>query len=123
MTSRLTRAAAAGAALAVTTGAFAACSSEPETTPDDVITIFAPQDTDVDLEENAFTKLIEEKFDVELEFETTTWDGDAAAEKRQISLASGDYPDAYMLIPWVDQFSTEELVTLGGQGVIAPSTT
>jgi putative aldouronate transport system substrate-binding protein len=122
MTSRFARAAAAGAALAVSAGAFAACSSEPETTPDNVITIFAPQDAGQgqDLDENAFTKLIEEKFDVDLQFETTTWDGTAAAEKRQISLASGDYPDAYMLIPWVDQFSSDELVKLGGQGVIVP---
>ncbi len=111
-----------GAALTVAAGAFAACSSEPETTPDDVITIFAPQDAGQgqDLEDNAFTTLLEEKFDVDLQFETTTWDGNAAAEKRQISLASGDYPDAYMLIPWVDQFSSEELVELGGQGVIVP---
>ncbi|MBO3734487.1 type 2 periplasmic-binding domain-containing protein [Glycomyces niveus] len=120
MTSRFTRAAAAGAALAVSAGAFAACSSEPETTPDDVITIFVPQGDDADFDTNAFTKVLEEKFDVDLQFETTTWDGNAAAEKRQISLASGDYPDAYMLIPWVDQFSSEELVKLGGQGVIVP---
>ncbi|NUQ87740.1 MAG: ABC transporter substrate-binding protein [Glycomyces artemisiae] len=122
MTSRFARAAAAGTALAVASLAFAACSSGPETTPDDVITIFAPQDSaqGQDLEDNAFTTLIEEKFDVDLKFETTNWDGTAAAEKRQISLASGDYPDAYMLIPWVDQFSMEELVKLGGQGVILP---
>jgi putative aldouronate transport system substrate-binding protein len=120
MTSRFARATAAGAALAVSAGAFAACSSEPETTPDNVITIFAPQGEDADLETNAFTKVIEEKFDVDLEFETTTWDGAAAGEKRQISLASGDYPDAYMLIPWVDQFSGDELVKLGGQGVLLP---
>ncbi|MEV3939083.1 ABC transporter substrate-binding protein [Glycomyces sp. NPDC049804] len=120
MTSRFTRAAAAGAALAVSAGAFAACSSEPETTPDDVITIFAPQNPEMDLDANAFTKVIEEKFDVDLQFETTTYDGTAAAEKRQISLASGDYPDAYMLIPWVDQFNNDELVKLGGQGVIVP---
>jgi putative aldouronate transport system substrate-binding protein len=120
MTSRFARAAAAGAALAVSATAFAACSSEPETTPDDVITIFAPQGDDADLDTNAFTKLLEEKFDVDLQFETTTWDGTAAGEKRQISLASGDYPDAYMLIPWVDQFSGDELVKLGGQGVIVP---
>jgi putative aldouronate transport system substrate-binding protein len=120
MTSRFVRAAAAGAALAVSGGALAACSSEPETTPDDVITIFAPENPDMDLNENAFTKVIEEKFDVDLQFETTTYDGAAAGEKRQISLASGDYPDAYMLIPWVDQFDNDELVTLGGQGVIVP---
>ncbi|GAA2148636.1 extracellular solute-binding protein [Glycomyces algeriensis] len=122
MTSRFVRAAAAGAALAVSATAFAACSSEPETTPDDVITIFAPQDAgqEQNLDENAFTKLLEEKFDVDLQFETTTWDGAAAGEKRQISLASGDYPDAYMLIPWIDQFSSDELVKLGGQGVLMP---
>jgi putative aldouronate transport system substrate-binding protein len=122
MTSRLTRAAAAGAALTVSAGALAACSSGPETTPDDVITIFAPQDAGQgqDLENNAFTQLLEEKFEVDIQFETTTWDGTAAAEKRQISLASGDYPDAYMLIPWVDQFSSDELMKLGGQGVIVP---
>jgi len=119
-TNRYARAAAAGAALAVAATAFAACSSEPETTPDDVITIFAPQGEDADFDTNAFTKVIEEKFDVDLKFETTTWDGNAAGEKRQISLASGDYPDAYMLIPWVDQFSSDELVKLGGQGVILP---
>ena len=122
MTSRFVRAIAAGAALAVSAGAFAACSSGPETTPDDVITIFAPQDAgqEQNLDENAFTKLLEEKFDVDLQFETTTWDGTAAGEKRQISLASGDYPDAYMLIPWVNQFSSDELVKLGGQGVLMP---
>ena len=120
MTSRFARAIAAGAALAVSAGAFAACSSGPETTPDDVITIFAPENADMDMDDNAFTKVIEEKFDVDLQFETTTYDGTAAGEKRQISLASGDYPDAYMLIPWVDQFNNDELLELGGQGVIVP---
>ncbi|THV42445.1 extracellular solute-binding protein [Glycomyces buryatensis] len=120
MTNRFARAAAAGAALAVAAGAFAACSSESETSPDDVITIFAPQGGDGDLDDNAFTKVLEEKFDVDLQFETTTYDAAAAAEKRQTSLASGDYPDAYMLIPWVNQFTNEELVKLGGQGVIVP---
>jgi putative aldouronate transport system substrate-binding protein len=120
MTSRFAPATAAGAALAVSAGAFAACSSEPETTPDDVITIFAPENADMDMDNNAFTKVIEEKFDVDLQFETTTYDGTAAGEKRQISLASGDYPDAYMLIPWVDQFNNDELLELGGQGVIVP---
>jgi putative aldouronate transport system substrate-binding protein len=120
MTSRFARAAAAGAALAVSAGALSACSSGPETSPDDVITIFAPQGADADLDENAFTKVLEEKFDVDFQFETTTYDAPAAAEKRQVSLASGEYPDAYMLVPWVNQFTNEELVKLGGQGVILP---
>lgn len=119
MTSRFARAAAAGAALAVSVGALSACSSGPETSPNDVITIFAPQG-DGSLDENAFTKVIEEKFDVDLQFETTTYDGAAAAEKRQVSLASGDYPDAYVLVPWVNEFTNDELVKLGKQGVILP---
>jgi putative aldouronate transport system substrate-binding protein len=120
MTSTFARVAAAGAALAVSAGALTACSSGPQTSPDDVITIFAPQAEEADLDDNAFTKVLEEKFDVDLQFETTTWDAAAAAEKRQVSLASGEYPDAYMLIPWVNQFTNEELVKLGGQGVLLP---
>lgn len=119
MTSRFARAA-VGAAVAVSALALSACSSGPATTPDEVITIFAPQGKDGDLDDNAFTKVLEEKFDVDLQFETTTYDGAGAAEKRQVSLASGDYPDAYMLVPWVDQFTNEELVKLGKQGVLLP---
>ncbi|WP_335992195.1 hypothetical protein [Glycomyces sp. MUSA5-2] len=114
------RTTAAAAALAVAGGALAACSSEPETSPEGVITIFAPQWPEQDLNDSAFTKILEDKFDVDLQFETTVYDAAAAAEKRQISLASGDYPDAYMLVPWNDQFSREELLKLGDQGVIVP---
>jgi putative aldouronate transport system substrate-binding protein len=120
MTSRFARAAAAGAALAVSAAALSACTTGPQTTPDDVITIFAPQGGDGKLNDNAFTKVLEEKFDVDLQFEATTYDGAGAAEKRQVSLASGRYPDAYMLIPWVDEFTNDELVKLGGQGVLVP---
>lgn len=119
MTSRFAQAV-VGAAVAVSVVALSACTSGPATTPDEVITIFAPQGKDGDLDDNAFTKVLEEKFDVDLQFETTTYDGAGAAEKRQVSLASGDYPDAYMLVPWVDQFSNEELVKLGKQGVLLP---
>jgi putative aldouronate transport system substrate-binding protein len=121
MTRTFARVAAAGAALAVSAGALTACSpSGPQTSPDDVITIFAPQGEDGDLDDNAFTKVLEEKFDVDLQFETTTYDAAAAAEKRQVSLASGEYPDAYFLVSWVNQFTNEELVKLGGQGVLVP---
>ena len=33
------------------------------------------------------------------------YDGGPAKEKRQIALASGDYPDLFLLVPWVDQFT------------------
>jgi putative aldouronate transport system substrate-binding protein len=84
------------------------------------ITVFAPQGPDTDLATNSFTKEAEQKFNIQFEFQTTTMDGASAKEKRQISLASGDYPDLYMLIPWVDQFSQTELIRYGQQGVIIP---
>lgn len=120
---RLARRAAAVTALALGIGAVGACSGDDgggEGGDDSVITIFAPQASDADLATNAYTLHLEEMFDVDLQFETTTYDAAAAAEARQISLASGNFPDAYMLIPWVNQFSQSELLRLGGQGVIVP---
>lgn len=98
---------------------LAACTGGNDAGSDDgTITIFAPQGADGNLENAWFTKHVEEKFDVELSFETTTYDAASAREKRQISLASGDLPDVYMLVPWVDQFTKAELQRLGDQGVI-----
>ncbi|WP_337101116.1 ABC transporter substrate-binding protein [Paenibacillus sp. YIM B09110] len=82
------------------------------------INIFAQQGTDTDLATSKFTKLLEEKFNITFKWTTVPFDG--AAEKRQISLASGDYPDLYMLIPWVDRFSQTDLLKFGQQGVIVP---
>lgn len=85
-----------------------------------VIKIFGPQSADRDLATNAFSQLLEEKFNVKFEWTTTTYDGTDAAEKRNLALASGDYPDVFMLIPWVDQFSQVDLLKYGQQGVILP---
>lgn len=124
---RQLRRAATLAVVALGIGAVGACSGGNDDGDggggggdDGVITIFAPQGSDMDLNTNAFTLLLEDKFDVDLQFEATTYDAAAAAEARQISLASGSYPDAYMLIPWVNQFSQSELLRLGGQGVAIP---
>ncbi len=84
------------------------------------IRAFAPQAPDIDLATNSFTKEAEEKFNINFVWETTTYDGNSAREKRQISLASGDYPDLFLLIPWVDQFSQLDLLKYGQQGVILP---
>lgn len=84
------------------------------------IRIFSPQSPDSDLETNSFTLEAQKMFNIAFTWETTTMDGNAAKEKRQISLASGDYPDLYMLIPWVDQFSQTDLLRYGQQGVILP---
>jgi putative aldouronate transport system substrate-binding protein len=84
------------------------------------IKIFSPQGADQDLATNSFTKQAEEMFGIEFEWQTTTMDGNSAKEQRQISLASGDYPDLYMLIPWVDQFTQLELLKYGQEGVLLP---
>ncbi|MEU0069730.1 ABC transporter substrate-binding protein [Streptomyces sp. NPDC006332] len=125
----LTRAAVAGTLL----GTLSACTggssgntdpSEPLPTitgnPPVTLSVFAPQAADQNLKTNQFTQLIKRKFNITINWQTTTQDGGAAKEKRQISLASGDLPDVYLLIPWVDQFSQTELLKLSGQGVIQP---
>jgi putative aldouronate transport system substrate-binding protein len=82
--------------------------------------VFAPQSAETNLAKNDFTKKMNEKFNITFKWQTTTFDAGPAKEKRQISLASGDYPDLYMLIPWVDQFTPTELLKLGKQGVAVP---
>jgi len=84
------------------------------------IKIFSPQDPSSDLPTNSFTKEAEKMFDIQFEWQTTTMDGNSAKEQRQISLASGDYPDLFMLIPWVDQFTQLDLLKYGQQGVLIP---
>ncbi len=84
------------------------------------ISVFSPQLADSNLAANPFTKAMEKKFDIKFSWQTTTYDAGPAAEKRQIALASGDYPDLFLLIPWVDQFKSAELLKLGQQGVALP---
>ncbi|MBM7789993.1 extracellular solute-binding protein [Tenggerimyces flavus] len=82
--------------------------------------MFAPQSAETNLATNEFTKRMAKKYNITFKWQTSTFDAGPAKEKRQISLASGDYPDLYMLIPWVDQFTPAELLKLGNQGVILP---
>lgn len=72
----------------------------------------------MDLKTNLFTKHLESKFNAKFKFEIIPYDG--AKEKRQISLASGDYPEAYMLTAYIDQFSQADLLKFGKQGVLLP---
>lgn len=100
---------------APTTGEAAPASEGPVT-----IRVFSPQNTTSDLATNSFSLEAEKQFNIKFEWQTTTFDATSAKEQRQISLASGDYPDLYLLIPWVDQFSQAELLRYGQQGVILP---
>lgn len=106
---------AAAPAAAPADDAAAQTGSEPVT-----IKIFSPQDPTGDLTTNSFTAAAEEMFNIKFEWQTTPFDGNSAKEQRQISLASGDYPDLYMLIPWIDQFSQLDLLKYGQQGVLIP---
>ncbi|WP_344215106.1 ABC transporter substrate-binding protein [Kribbella sancticallisti] len=110
--------------------ALAACtgggSDDPQSKPLPTVTgnpavtldVFAPQAADWNLATNDFTKVVKEKFNLTMKWQNTTFDAGPAKEKRQISLASGDYPDLYLLIPWVDQFSQSDLLRLSNQGVV-----
>ena len=89
--------------------------SEPVT-----INIFGPQSADRDLATDVFSTSLETMFNVKFNWTTTTYDNTDASEKRNLALASGDYPDLFMLIPWVDQFSQIDLLKYGSQGVILP---
>ncbi|GIO15181.1 ABC transporter substrate-binding protein [Cohnella xylanilytica] len=94
-------------------GASSEASGEPVK-----IKMFAVQEPNIDLATNKFTLFAEEKFNLKFDFEAVPSDG--AKEKRQISLASGDYPDAYMLTAYIDQFSQADLLKYGKQGVLIP---
>jgi len=113
------RSAAAIGAIVTMTFAMAACSPAADDGNEKLVA-FGPQGDNGSLKDNLFTKEVEEKFGIDFDWQTTTYDGSAAGEKRQISLASGDYPDAYFLVPWVDAFSRNEILKYGQQGVLVP---
>jgi putative aldouronate transport system substrate-binding protein len=99
-----------------------AAASAPDVTGNPAVTldVFAPAFPDQDLTTNEFTTKVSEMFNITFNWETTTLDAGPAKERRQISLASGEYADVFMLIPWVDQFSQADLLTLSEQGVAVP---
>ncbi|MFD2611163.1 extracellular solute-binding protein [Paenibacillus gansuensis] len=82
------------------------------------VKMFAIQEPNIDLQTNKFTKFVEEKFNIKIDWQTIPSDG--AKEKRQISLASGDYPDAYLLPAYSDQFTQADVLKYGKQGVFVP---
>jgi fructooligosaccharide transport system substrate-binding protein len=85
-----------------------------------IIDVFAPADADTNLNTNPVTKNMSDKFKIQFRWQTTTYDAGPAKEKRQVALASGDYPDMFFLIPWVDGFTKAEVQKLGKQGVAVP---
>lgn len=105
--------------------ALSACTPAASSADDKVggtahLSVFAQQGTGQDLATNAFTKEVEKKFNIKFSWQTTTQDSSVAPEKRQILMASGDYPDAFLLIPWVDQFNQVDVEKLAKQGIALP---
>lgn len=113
------------AAILVLALVLGACSMAPDAAVDGAeagaplpIRVFAQQEPSGDLETNDFTKELEGRFNVKFEWNAVASAG--AKEKRQISLAGGDYPDAYILTTYVDQFSQADVLRYGKQGVFVP---
>ena len=126
---RSTKIRAVAALVAATALAVAGCSSDKsdegaknEVSADGkvIIDTFGPQGPDDNLDTNEVTKVISDKFKIQFRWQTTTYDAGPAREKRQIALASGDYPDLFLLIPWVDGITQAEVQKLGTQGVALP---
>mgnify|MGYP001262160392 CR=1 FL=1 len=82
------------------------------------VSVFAVQEAGIDIPTNKFTQLVQDKFNIKFDWQINPSDG--AKEKRQISLASGDYPDAYLLTAYIDQFSQADELKYGQQGVLIP---
>ncbi|GAA1694693.1 ABC transporter substrate-binding protein [Nonomuraea maheshkhaliensis] len=85
-----------------------------------VVSVMAAANPDMKLDTNQTTALLSDKFKIKFQWQSTTMDGAAAKEKRQIAISSGDYPDLFLLIPYVDAFTKPELQKLGKQGVAMP---
>ncbi|MFD0693559.1 extracellular solute-binding protein [Paenibacillus sp. GCM10027628] len=94
--------------------------AQPTTSNPVTIKVFADQDTssNQDLATSWFSKQLEQKFNIKFNWTTVPFDG--APEKRQISLASGDYPDMFLLVPYIDHFTQSDLLRYGQQGVFLP---
>ncbi|WP_432562235.1 type 2 periplasmic-binding domain-containing protein [Kineococcus sp. SYSU DK003] len=105
---------------AVTLFATTACSGGDDPADAENLSIFAAQGPDTDLATNSFSKEMEELTGYTFDWQTTTWDGTTAAEARRILLAGGDYPEVFLMVPWVDQFSQQDLLRYGQQGVLQP---
>ena len=77
------------------------------------MTFFAPQGK-APMEDNDFTKLVEQKFNVKIKWDLAP--ADALTDRRQLLLASGDYPEVFL----EGKFTNTDLQTYGKQGVLIP---
>jgi putative aldouronate transport system substrate-binding protein len=81
------------------------------------LSIFYPG-TKNDLQSSSFTKLMDKKLNVNIQFQVASLD--ASAEKQQLLLSSGNYPDVIMPISWQDPMSPTDILKYGQEGVFIP---
>lgn len=75
------------------------------------------QNTGIDMAENAYSKYLEEKTGVKIQYETVPM-GDDGTPKVNAMISSGDLPDAFMLGPeWMGGFTKSQLYAYGSQGL------
>ena len=84
------------------------------------IKVFIHAQGDIDYSTNKFTLLLEKKFNVNFEWQVVPMDATGAKEARNLSLASGDYPDLYIMNQDLDLFTQNEMLKYGQQGVLLP---
>ncbi len=77
------------------------------------LTFFAPQGK-APLEDNSYTKLIEEKFNVKIKWDLAP--GDALVDRRQLLLASGDYPEVFL----EGKFTNTDVLNYSKQEIFLP---
>lgn len=79
------------------------------------MTVFAPQVANIaDWNTNWFTKYLEEKTNVHLDWQLVPQDG--LNEKKQLLLASGDYPEVFLK----GDLTKDEQLLYGQQGILLP---
>lgn len=88
-------------------------SAAPEPSGPVNLTFFAPQGK-APLEDNDYTKLVEQKFNVKIKWDLAP--ADALVDRRQLLLASGDYPEVFL----EGKFTTTDIMTYSKQGVLIP---
>ncbi|TYP79100.1 extracellular solute-binding protein [Paenibacillus methanolicus] len=82
------------------------------------IRVYALEGDGQHMETSAYTAYVERKYNVDLRWDVHPYE--EAKASRQLSVASGTYPDAYILTAYIDQFSKEETLRYGKQGLFLP---
>ena len=87
--------------------------SDPNT-PINISFFASPNANIIDLKTNTFTKYVEEKFNIKINWQTVPTSD--VATKQSLILASGDYPEVF----WNGNFSTSDILKYSRQGIVLP---